>query len=70
MFIPGKMGPRSTGFQMALTQIITRVYKDSLILTYPPIYPELIGISILMPKGRFFHTIIGVGVETMHSPIY
>ena len=46
---------------MISTQIITRVYKDSLTLTYPPKHQNLTDITVLKPTGnRFFDTIIDV----------
>lgn len=39
-----------------------QVYKDSLTMTYPPHLSQyLIGVTILIPMGRFFNTIIDVG---------
>ena len=56
--------------RMVLNQIITRVYKDSLFLTYPPninIWLELQAcyawVSSLTPLLMFI-------IDTMHSPIY
>ena len=56
----GKRAPISVWFRMVLTWIITQMYKDSLTLTYPFKYEHLTSITLLIPMGRFFDTIIDV----------
>jgi hypothetical protein len=65
----GKRAPVSVWFRMVLTQIMTRMYKDSLTLTYPFKYEDLTGITILRHTGRFFVTIVDVSYQ-YHAVTY
>ena len=54
----GKITVVSIWFRMVLTQIMTWVCKDS--FTFPTKYQCLTGVTILIPTGRVFDTIIDV----------
>ena len=57
----GKIFPVLIWSRMVLTQIITRVYKDSFTLRCHLIDINILtGMSILMPMGRFFDVVICV----------
>jgi hypothetical protein len=57
----GKIALMSMWFRMVLTQIITRVDKDSVTLRSISIkYHYSIGITFLIPMDRFFDTIINI----------
>lgn len=62
-----KIAVVSMWFRMVLTQIITKVNKDSLVLTYPPHINYVTCIFILTSIGGFSDMLIG---ETMQSPIH
>ena len=55
----------SMTFTMVLTQIITGVYKDCLILRHTPYINILTGITILIPTDWFFDTIIDVWLRKL-----
>lgn len=58
----GEITLESIWFRMVLTGIITRVYKDSLGLTYPPKCQYLTNtLKKIIPTSKFFDTIVDVG---------
>ena len=63
----GKIALVSIWFRMVLTQIVIKVHKDSLVLTYPPHIIYVTCIFILTSIGGFCDMLIG---ETMQSSIH
>jgi hypothetical protein len=56
----GKIAQLAICFRMILTQIVTHVYKKIPHLDIPTRYQYYTGITILIPTGGFFDTIIYV----------
>ena len=60
----------SIRFRMVLTQTITRAYKDSLTLTYPPNINIWLVLQVWYPQVGSSIPLLMLIIDTMHSPIY
>ena len=65
-----KIALESIWSRMLLTQIITRVYKDSLTLTYPPTMNIWLVLEFWYLRVGSLIPLMMLFIDTMHSPIY